>query len=279
MSRTGGVATGWSVSSKGIFPVSSLSPRTRRPRAGPPLPPIQPPIHCPLFPGLPNSEFEHPRSIARFPYNARRHTHISQDFRSFHSFRSFPSLSYSLSFTMRSFTSFLVPALSFVSLVAASPLPSTTYPTHLTKNAISSRQYRYPRALVDVCADVDLSVIVDDLLGLDLGLLGDICLCLSAFPLKVDLDADVSLLSNLLGGIDASVEALLHTAVRLYVLLISRILTLFPQGRRQRHPVYLSRTLLPCMHLRKPLRLHVCRRLCSRWRRMRLPPTKHHVQW
>ena len=93
---------------------------------------------------------------------------------------------------MRSFTPLLVFILSFVSFVVSGPLHSNTHSSRLTKSYISSRQFHYPRALVDVCAGVDLSLALGDTLGLNLGsLTGDICLCLSAFPLDLDLDADI----------------------------------------------------------------------------------------
>ena len=106
---------------------------------------------------------------------------------------------------MRGFTSLLVFILSFISLVVSGPLHSTTYSSRLT-----SRQFHYPRALVDVCAHVDLARI--EVLGLNLGNLGDICLCLSAFPLHLDMGVH---------HVDqAKLETLLKSSVRRGVLLL-----------------------------------------------------------
>ncbi|KAF9652707.1 hypothetical protein BDM02DRAFT_3183394 [Thelephora ganbajun] len=113
---------------------------------------------------------------------------------------------------MRSFNPLLVLILSFVSFVVSGPLHSTTHPSRFAKNPISSRQFHYPRALIDVCANIDLSVTLNDVLGLNLGsVLGDICLCLSAFPLNLDLYTDLQLLVNVLG--ETKLEALLKTLV------------------------------------------------------------------
>ena len=111
----------------------------------------------------------------------------------FHLLRSSPSLSRSFSpptLTMHGFTSLLVSILSFVSFVVSSPLRSSAH------SRLASRQFHYPRALADTCAeldDLDLSLALD--LGLNLGSLSsDVCLCLSAFPLHLDLDAEVETL-------------------------------------------------------------------------------------
>ena len=125
---------------------------------------------------------------------------------------------------MHGLSSLFVFALSFVSLAVAGPLNPTTPSSRLPKNLISSRQFHYKKALIDICADVDLSVLLDDVLGLDVSLLGDICLCLSAFPLNLDLNVDLQLLANVLGGTE--LDVLLRTLVRHDVLLLtSQILT------------------------------------------------------
>jgi len=126
---------------------------------------------------------------------------------------------------MRSLNSLLILVLSFVSFVISGPLHSTTHSSRLAKNHVSSRQFHYPRALVDVCADVDLSLGLGDILRLNLGsLLGDICLCLSAFPLDLDAYADLKLIVDLLG--ETKVEALLKTLVRRNIpLFVLHILT------------------------------------------------------
>ena len=225
----GGVPTGWLMSSKGRNP-SPLSCEHENPV----LDPIQPPIHCLLF-RVGNVDFLFHWSLP--VYKSPPPTAFSQ---SSQSFRPSPSHSHSfhlLSPTMRSPTSLLVFVLSVVSFAVSSPLHSVTHSSRLAKSPISSRQFHYPRALVDVCADIDLSLLVDDVLGLNL--LGDICLCLSAFPLDLSLDADLQLLVESLG--QTEVEALLETSVRLGVLLFaSHILTVSSQGREVWHPVYLS---------------------------------------
>ena len=162
---------------------------------------------------------------------------------------------------MRSPTSLLVLVLSFISFAVSGPSHSTTHSSRLAKNPISSRQFHYPRTLVDVCADVDLSLLLDDVLGLKLGsLLGDICLCLSAFPLDLDLYADLQLLVSLLG--ETKVETLLQTFVRHDVLPFTlHSHGIVPKGRGQWRPVHLPRSCFLQMHLWKPLRLHVYRRL------------------
>ena len=100
-----------------------------------------------------------------------------------------------------------------MSFVVSGPSHSTIHSSRLARNPVSSRQFHYPRSLVDVCADVDLSLLLDDALaGLKLSLLGDICLCLSAFPLDLDLYADLGLLVDVLG--ETEVEARLKTLVR-----------------------------------------------------------------
>lgn len=106
---------------------------------------------------------------------------------------------------MRGLTSLIVSVLSFVTLVVSGPLQSSTRSSRSAENHVSARQFHYPRALLDVCADVDLSSV----LGLDLGrLLGHVCLCLSAFPLDTDLDATLQLLVNNVG--EANLKALVR---------------------------------------------------------------------
>lgn len=75
---------------------------------------------------------------------------------------------------------------------------------------------------------------MDDALGLNLGSIlsdVDICLCLSAFPLRLDLDADLELLVNLLG--ETELETLLETFVRYYILVsVSRSHGFLSRSRR-----------------------------------------------
>jgi len=111
---------------------------------------------------------------------------------------------------MRSFTSLFVFALSFVALVVSTPLQSNTHSSRFAKNPISSRQFRYPRALADVCANVDVSLILDG--ALKLGSSGNICLCLSALPLNLDSNTNLQLLANLIGA--GNVQAKLEALVR-----------------------------------------------------------------
>jgi len=69
---------------------------------------------------------------------------------------------------------------------------------------VSLHQYHAPRALLDVCANINLNVLENlhlDLLGLPLGALVDldICLCLSLFPLILTTDVQLEALIPLLG--------------------------------------------------------------------------------
>ena len=88
---------------------------------------------------------------------------------------------------MRSFNPLLVLILSFVPFVLSFPSPSS----RLAKNQISSRQFHYPRTLIDICANIDLSLLLPDVLGLNLG--SSTCLCLSAFPLDLSVDSHTKL--------------------------------------------------------------------------------------
>ncbi|TFY80076.1 hypothetical protein EWM64_g3938 [Hericium alpestre] len=75
-------------------------------------------------------------------------------------------------------------------------------------------QHHEPRALLDVCAAIDLNAIVNLLpLGIDLGAIAglDICLCLSALPLSITADVHLQALVNLLGLAD--VNALLNLLI------------------------------------------------------------------
>lgn len=88
---------------------------------------------------------------------------------------------------------------------------------------------------MDVCAEVDLSsAALNDALRLNLGtLLGDICLCLSAFPLHLDLNADLVDQTDL--------ETLLKSFVRHDVLLfVPHTLMVSSEGRREWYPLCLS---------------------------------------
>ena len=136
------------------------------------------------------------------PYKPPLTASSSQDF---HSFRSSPSLSLSsrslrsLLLTMRGFNPLIVLILSFVSFVASGRLHSNARSSRLPKGPVSSRQFHYPRALVDVCAHVDLSLLANVLGLLQASGLGQICLCLSAFPLDLTADARLGLLVKSLG--------------------------------------------------------------------------------
>ena len=141
---------------------------------------------------------------------------------------------------MRSFNPLLALILSFAALVASGPLHSNTHSSRFAGNPISSRQFHYPRALVDICAEVNLSAILGDVVGLlNLGgLFGDICLCLSALPLDLDFNANLKLSGNTPN--QAQVQALVKNFVCYSVFLfIFRILTPYFQGRQSRHPVYI----------------------------------------
>ena len=114
---------------------------------------------------------------------------------------------------MRSFNPLLVSILSFITFVASGPLHPNTHSSRLAENPISSRQFHYPRTLIDVCANVDLSLLLNNVLGLNLGsLLGHSCLCLSAFPLDLKTDTHLEAVVNILG--ETKVEALLKNLVR-----------------------------------------------------------------
>lgn len=140
---------------------------------------------------------------------------------------------------MRSFNPFLVLILSFLTFAASSPLHPITHSSRLTKNSLSSRQFHYPRTIVDVCANVDLSLIFGGIAGLDvLGLFGNMCLCLSAFPLDLDIHAGLALPVKNLG--QTKVQSLLQNCVRHAVFLVTfHILTVSSQGREEGYPVYI----------------------------------------
>ncbi|KAF9787828.1 hypothetical protein BJ322DRAFT_1105875 [Thelephora terrestris] len=105
---------------------------------------------------------------------------------------------------MRSFNTLLVSTLSFVSLVASGPLHPNPHSSRLVANPISSRQFHHPRALVDVCAD--LRVIA---LPINIASLLDVtCLCLSAFPLGLDL-YQLTALGMTEAGVEVDLQSLL----------------------------------------------------------------------
>jgi hypothetical protein len=85
---------------------------------------------------------------------------------------------------------FLISTLSFTS---ARP---RSFASHSDSNdAIARRQYHAPRALLDTCANVDLGILLHHV--------GDVstkvCLCLSLFPLDLDLFVDLKSILNILG--------------------------------------------------------------------------------
>lgn len=127
---------------------------------------------------------------------------------------------------MRSFTLILALLLSQIlpfSAVLAKPRKAYRAPTPAVGHAdlaaaadvVALRQHQERRALLDVCAyiGVDLGLGLD-LLGIPLGELLDlqICLCLSALPLTVDANAQVKVLGDKY-GMDL-VNAVLRILVR-----------------------------------------------------------------
>lgn len=141
---------------------------------------------------------------------------------------------------MRSLISLIAIAFSFVPLAVAGPFGPTTRSSRVARNPISSRQFQHSRALVDVCANIDLSLKFEDVPGADPGNLNDICLCLSAFPLDLGLYTDLQGLTSLLGG--TGLDTLLQSFVRHDALLLtSQILTVSSKGQRTRYPVHLPR--------------------------------------
>ena len=144
---------------------------------------------------------------------------------------------------MRSLSSLIVIATSFVSLAFAGsfkPTPSSRF----AKGPLSSRQFQYPRGLFDTCSDIDLALVLESVIGVNLGNLGDICLCLSGFPLDLDLYTNLQVPASLLGG--TALNSLLQKTVRHDVLLlISQILTVSSKGQRRRCQVHLPQSRLP----------------------------------
>lgn len=109
---------------------------------------------------------------------------------------------------MRGFTSLVLLSLSvfnFSFAVARSR-------SHAGDNAIARRQHHVPRALIDVCASVDLAILANNVLGIDVGdVFGHVCLCLSAFPLDLEAYVGLKVIVDLLGADE--VEALLKVLV------------------------------------------------------------------
>jgi hypothetical protein len=107
---------------------------------------------------------------------------------------------------------------------------SKTLPRHsdsdLSRRAseiITARQFQYLQSrapLLDVCASLSVHAIAgnSEILGIPLGeILGlDLCLCLSALPLKLGLSAQLDALINKYGGplINAVVEILVSRLLR-----------------------------------------------------------------
>jgi len=113
---------------------------------------------------------------------------------------------------MHSLSSLIVIATSFVSLAVAGPFNPTTPSSRFAKGPLSSRQFQYPRALFDVCSDIDLGSALESVIGVNLGNLGDICLCLSGFPLDLDLYTNLQVPASLLGG--TTLNSLLQSLVK-----------------------------------------------------------------
>jgi hypothetical protein len=109
---------------------------------------------------------------------------------------------------MRNFISFVLLSLSVLYFSFALARPRSL--TH--GSAISKRQHHVPRTLVDVCADLDLAVLANNLLGIDVGdVYGRVCLCLSAFPLDLEAFVGLKAIVDLLGPDE--VQALLWALV------------------------------------------------------------------
>lgn len=76
---------------------------------------------------------------------------------------------------MRGFTSLVLLCLSVLPFSFAAARSRS----HNSENAISRRQHHVPRALVDICASLDLGILANNVAGLDVGdVFGHVCLCL-----------------------------------------------------------------------------------------------------
>jgi hypothetical protein len=97
---------------------------------------------------------------------------------------------------------------------AAPATPVAPTPATAASRLLSSRQHVSPRALVDVCASLDIKALAS-IGSLASSLLGvDICLCLSAFPLKLSTNVGSRALLDLLGGqdvVETKLKALINS--------------------------------------------------------------------
>jgi hypothetical protein len=103
-----------------------------------------------------------------------------------------------IDYTMRLTHTFICASLSFLQLTSALHSHALRHKPRQNPVSIARRQYHAPRALLDVCAYLDLDLGIElDLLGIDLNnpLHIQLCLCLSALPLYLDITTDVSLLT------------------------------------------------------------------------------------
>lgn len=147
-------------------------------------------------------------------------------------FQSVSSQSFSSSFlafatAMRAFT--FVLALVFSQLLSFAPVSAklnckTAYaraptPTSPDLSPLALRQHHEPRNLLNICIDLDTDAILGDsvILGIPLkDLLGlDLCLCLSALPLDLSVNAKLRALGDKYG--DSVVNAVLSILVSLQV--------------------------------------------------------------
>ncbi len=75
-------------------------------------------------------------------------------------------------------------------------------PTPTTSDALTSRQYHVPRALLDVCVYLDTGALAHlNVLGIPIGTLLDldVCLCASALPVLLSTNVELKVLAKLLG--------------------------------------------------------------------------------
>jgi len=103
-----------------------------------------------------------------------------------------------------------LPTLFLSALARPKALYTPTFSAARRTDVLSSRQYHAPRQLLDLCAEVNTNQLVDEILGssslLNINLAAlvnsivglKLCLCLSALPVEIEANADLSLLSGLL---------------------------------------------------------------------------------
>ena len=130
---------------------------------------------------------------------------------------------------MRLTHTFICASLSFLQLTSALHSHALRHKPRQNPVSIARRQYHAPRALLDVCAYLDLDLGIElDLLGIDLNnpLHIQLCLCLSALPLYLDITTDVSLLTaiDILGKDEVLIR--LRSIVRFIIFLTACVLNL-----------------------------------------------------